>query len=96
VPEEYALFENYPNPFNPNTIIKFGVPKESDVSLKVYNILGEEVINLVNEKMKAGYYEVEFNATSHSGNVRNLTSGIYFYQLKAGSFIQTKKMVLLK
>jgi hypothetical protein len=71
--------------------------------MKVYDILGNEVATLVNEEKSAGVYEVEFNANGHSGNVRNLASGIYFYQLKAtpnggqaGEFIQTKKMILIK
>jgi len=64
--------------------------------LKVYDVLGREVTTLVNEEKPAGEYEVEFNVSSHSGEVRNLTSGIYFYQLKSGSFVQTKKMILLK
>jgi hypothetical protein len=66
------------------------------VTIKVYDVLGKEIATLVNEEKLAGEYEVEFNTASHSSNVRNLTSGIYFYQLKAGSFIQTKKMVYLK
>jgi hypothetical protein len=66
------------------------------VILKVYDILGNEIATLVNEEKPAGEYEVEFNSTSHSGEVRNLTSGIYFYQLRAGDFVQTKKMILLK
>ena len=86
---EYNLEQNYPNPFNPNTILKFAIAKEGNVNLSVYNILGERVMELKNEMMKPGYYEVEFNASS-------LASGVYFYQLKAGDFIQTKKMVLTK
>jgi hypothetical protein len=94
VPEEFSLSQNYPNPFNPSTKIDYTIPKEGFVSLKVYDVLGNEVITLVNEVLSAGEYEVEFS--SHSGEVRNLTSGVYFYQIKAGSFIQTKKMVLMK
>jgi hypothetical protein len=110
LPEGFALYQNYPNPFNPSTTIRYSIPsviasgaKQSQlVTLKVYDVLGNEVITLVNEEKSAGEYEVTFN--SHSGEVRNLTSGIYFYQLKAGdpstgsgkSFIQTKKMIILK
>jgi len=101
-PEEFCLFQNYPNPFNPSTKIKFTIPsnvivsgaKQSHfVTLKVFDILGNEVATLVNEEKPAGIYEVEF-----SRNLINqvLTSGIYFYQLKVGSFIETKKMILLK
>jgi len=96
-PEEFELYQNYPNPFNPSTKIKFTVPnviasgaKQSQlVILKVYDILGNEVVTLVNEEKPAGSYEVDFDATG-------LPSGIYFYQLKAGKFIQTKKMIYLK
>ena len=96
---EFELSQNYPNPFNPSTTIRFTIPQDvrretQDVSLKVYDILGNEVATLVNEELSAGEYEVEFN--SHSGAGRNLTSGIYFYQLKAGNFVETKKMILLK
>ena len=88
-PIEYALEQNYPNPFNPSTIIKFSVPKEVQVKLSVFNILGEKVKELRNEMMKPGYYEVEFNAST-------LASGVYLYRIKAGDFIETKKMVLMK
>jgi len=85
----YDLHQNYPNPFNPNTKIKFVIPKSSFVNLKVYNVLGKEAATLVNEEKPAGNYEVEFNAT-------DLPSGIYFYRLQAGDFIETKKMILLR
>ncbi|MBV6421145.1 MAG: hypothetical protein DAHOPDDO_02414 [Ignavibacteriaceae bacterium] len=91
---EFKLEQNYPNPFNPNTVISYQLPVTSNVTLKVYDILGNEIATLVNEEKQPRTYEVEFNV----GTSRNLslTSGIYFYQLKAGSFIQTKKMVYLK
>ena len=89
VPFEFALAQNYPNPFNPSTKIKFQIADLGLVSLKVYDILGKEVMTLVNEQKPAGFYEVEFDASF-------LTSGIYFYQLKSGNLVQTKKMVLLK
>ena len=85
----YSLLNNYPNPFNPATIIKYQIPKLSFVTLKVYDVLGSEIATLVNEEKPAGSYEVEFNAAS-------LPSGIYFYRLQAGSFVETKKMVLMK
>jgi TRAP-type uncharacterized transport system substrate-binding protein len=66
------------------------------VSIKVYDILGNEIATIVNEEKQSGTYEVEFNAQGHSGEVRNLTSGIYFYQIQAGSFTQTRKMILMK
>jgi hypothetical protein len=100
-PLVFSLEQNYPNPFNPNTTIRYTIPsvianevKQSQlVTLKVYDILGNEIAALVNEEQPAGKYEVEFDASS---GFRNLTSGIYFYQLKAGTFVQTKKMILMK
>ena len=98
-PAEFELMQNYPNPFNPSTKIKFTIPQVGtrdrvSIQLLVYDVLGNEVAALVNEEKPAGNYEVEFN--SQSGFVRNLVSGVYFYQLRAGDFIQTKKMILLK
>ena len=99
-PTEFSLEQNYPNPFNPTTKIKFTIPvslsgvEGSFVTLNIYDILGNEVANLVKEEKPAGTYEVEFN--SHSGSVRNLVSGVYLYKLQAGSFVQTKKMVFMK
>jgi photosystem II stability/assembly factor-like uncharacterized protein len=91
---DISLAQNYPNPFNPNTKFRYSIPNRSNVVIKVYDVLGKEVATLVNEEKPTGEYEVIFD--SHSGNVRNLTSGIYFYQLQAGSFVETKKMILLK
>jgi hypothetical protein len=85
----YILFQNYPNPFNPSTKIEFHIADFGFVSLKVYDLLGSEVATLVNEEKPAGEYEVEFD-----GN--KLPSGIYFYQLIAGDFVEAKKMILLK
>jgi len=89
LPVEFVLEQNYPNPFNPATKIKFAVPKESQVYLSVFNILGEKVVELKNEIMKPGYYEVSFNPVT-------LASGFYIYQLIADDFISSKKMILLK
>jgi hypothetical protein len=85
----YSLSNNYPNPFNPSTKISWQLPVRGQVSLKVYDVLGNEVATLVNEEKPAGIYEVAFNAS-------DLSSGVYFYQLKTGNFISTKKMILLK
>jgi len=85
----FVLAQNYPNPFNPRTIISYRLPVTSSVTLKVYDVLGNEIASLVNEEKPAGEYEVEFDATG-------LPSETYFYQLKTGSFIQTKKMILIK
>jgi len=94
LPVDFSLSQNYPNPFNPSTSIKYAIGNRQFVTLKVYDVLGNEIKTLVDEEKPAGTYEVEFN--SHSGNVRNLTSGVYFYQIKAGDFVETKKMVLMK
>jgi len=89
IPANYLLSQNYPNPFNPSTSISYSLPKSGYVTLKVFNILGNEVTTLVNEAKAAGQYNVEFNAS-------NLPSGIYFYKIQSGSFTETKKMILLK
>ena len=88
IPINFTLYQNFPNPFNPTTTIQYTVDSRQFVSLKVYDILGKEVATLVNEEIP-GEYEVEFNGVG-------LPSGIYFYQLKEGSFVETKKMVLLR
>jgi hypothetical protein len=90
---DYYLGQNFPNPFNPNTKISWQSPVGSWQTLKVYDVLGNDVATLVDEYREAGSYEVEFNSSSIN---HHPSSGIYFYQLKAGSFIQTKKMVLIK
>jgi photosystem II stability/assembly factor-like uncharacterized protein len=85
----YLLEQNYPNPFNPTTTIGFGVENTSNVKIEIINSVGEEVAVLLNEEIEVGYHKVEFNASA-------LSSGVYFYQLRAGHFIETKKMLLLK
>ena len=94
VPGEFSLVQNYPNPFNPSTKISWQTPAGSWQTLKIYDVLGNEVATLVDEYKPSGRYEVEFDG--HSGEGQNLSSGVYFYQLKAGSFIQTRKMILIK
>jgi len=89
LPKSFELSQNYPNPFNPTTGIKYAVSSMQFVTLKIYDILGNEVAILVNEEKPSGVYEVEFDA-------KNLSSGVYFYQLKSGSFVETKKMMLLR
>ena len=89
VPAEFILNQNYPNPFNPTTKITYAVPQQSLVSIKVYDLTGQEVANLVNETKEAGTYEINFDAT-------NLASGVYIYQMRAGSFVSVKKMSVLK
>ena len=94
IPYEFALEQNYPNPFNPSTKIKYSIPlvgtrDRVSVLLKVYDVLGNEIATLVNEEKSPGNYDVDFDGTG-------LTSGIYFYKLQAGNFIQTKKMIFMK
>lgn len=89
IPGEFSLEQNYPNPFNPSTKIKFTLPSKASVVLKVFNILGKEIATLVNGEQDAGNYTVEFDAST-------LKSGVYFYRLEAGSFTETKKMILMK
>ena len=99
IPGHFILSQNYPNPFNPSTKIKFVIPKSSFVNLKIYDVLGREVSTLVNEEKHPGSYEVEFSAKGGSasgGDAHNLSSGIYFYKLQAGSYSSTKKMIYLK
>ncbi|HSD62293.1 MAG TPA: T9SS type A sorting domain-containing protein, partial [Ignavibacteriaceae bacterium] len=89
LPSKFLLSQNYPNPFNNSSVIRFSIPKPSQVTLKIFNTLGEEIETLVNEEKPAGTYELTWN-------IVNLPSGVYFYRIKAGDFIQTKKMVLMK
>ncbi|NNG26851.1 MAG: T9SS type A sorting domain-containing protein [Ignavibacteriaceae bacterium] len=89
VVDKFNLDQNYPNPFNPSTVIQYSIPTSSFTQLSVFDVLGNEVAKLVNEEKPEGKYEVEFNA-------EGLTSGVYFYKLNAGSFVSTKKMLLLK
>lgn len=93
-PATFNLSQNYPNPFNPSTIISFDIPADAFVKLKVYNILGQEVVQLVNENKTAGKYQVNWNGTDNAGN--KVTSGVYLYSLKANDFTSTRKMILTK
>ena len=89
IPTEYCLYQNYPNPFNPRTVISYQLPVSGNITLKVFDVLGNEVATVVNEYKPAGVYEINWNAT-------NLPSGVYFYQLKAQDYVSVKKMLLLK
>ena len=89
VPKTYNLKQNYPNPFNPTTMIEYGIPEESFVTLTVYNVLGQVVTTLVNQQQHAGTYGVTFDASLYP-------SGIYFYKITAGDYVNTYKMVLMK
>jgi hypothetical protein len=89
IPDEFQLEQNYPNPFNPSTIIGYRLPSDAFVVLKVFDILGREVETLVNENQDRGNYSIQFNAS-------NLPNGVYFYSLDAGTFHNTKKLLLFK
>lgn len=89
VPDKFVLYQNYPNPFNPATNIKFQITNNNLVSLKIYDVLGKEIMTLVNENLKSGNYEVNWNADKYS-------SGVYFYKLTAGDFVDVKRMMLIK
>ena len=91
VPNQYYLNPNYPNPFNPETIIEYGIVQDGLVELFVFNVLGQKVATLVNERQEAHHYKVTFNAADHL-----LASGVYFYQLKSGNYIQSRKLLYLK
>jgi hypothetical protein len=88
-PSDFALSQNYPNPFNPTTTIRFELPKESHVTLRIYNMLGQQVMNVVDDRRAAGKYELRIDAS-------HLASGVYFYRLLAGDFSSMKKLILLK
>jgi len=102
VPDEYCLYQNYPNPFNPSTVISYQLPISGNVTLKVYDILGREITTLVDEYKNAGRYEIEFPTTGGpespigAGSIKYPASGVYFYQLHSGTYVQTKKMILLR
>ena len=89
VPGQFRLYQNYPNPFNPNTVIRYSLIENRFVILKVYDVIGKEVMTLVNEKLNPGNYKIEFDGS-------NLTSGVYFYKLTAGEFTETKRMMIFK
>nr|HMQ70866.1 T9SS type A sorting domain-containing protein [Ignavibacteria bacterium] len=89
IPGKYSLNQNFPNPFNPETIISYQIPSDHNVLIKIYDISGKEVLTLVNEYEVAGSYEIKFNGS-------NFASGIYYYQIEAGEFKATKKMLLVK
>jgi len=92
-PQVFALSQNYPNPFNPSTKIQYSLDKAGMVSLRVYNVLGQEVATLVNDRQEAGSYTVSFGTNKGTAS---LSSGVYFYRLEAGSLVSIKKLVLMK
>jgi hypothetical protein len=90
IPREFYLTQNFPNPFNPATTIEYGLSNDAYVTLALYNVLGQRVRMLVDEQQKAGTYRIIFNSTA------GLASGVYFYQIEAGNFVRSRKMLLLK
>ena len=88
-PDEYFLSQNYPNPFNPSTTVEFSIPVKTNVVLKIFDVLGNEIVTLINEERSANIYKINFNAT-------NLPSGVYYYTLRTENFTKTRKMLLLK
>ena len=94
IPTEFALHENYPNPFNPSTQIRFDLPEMSNVNLTIYNMLGQKVKTYTIQTAPAGYHSLTWNATNDLGVP--VSAGVYLYQLQTDGFIKTKKMVLLK
>jgi len=94
IPTEYTLSKNYPNPFNPTTTFKYGLKEEIKVTIKIYNILGKEIITLVNETLPAGYKSIIWNGTDNFGNP--VPSGIYICKMIAGDFTKSQKMVFMK
>ena len=94
IPTDFMLFQNYPNPFNPTTTIRYDLPKSSKVTLTIYNNLGQEVITLIQEQQTAGEKSVVWDGKDNLG--KQVSSGVYFYQLKAGNFLESRKMVLIR
>jgi len=93
-PKDFRLYQNYPNPFNPKTHIEYQLPKQTRISLKIYNIMGQEVRTLVDEVKEAGYHSVIWNGLDNNGTP--ITSGIYYYRMVTDSHVEVKKMVLLR
>ena len=94
IPEFYALHQNYPNPFNPVTNISYNIPSQEKVKLKVYNVLGQQIRVLIDEKQKAGRYTIQWNGLNEKG--LSVTSGVYFYIINAGEYTEIRKMMLLR
>jgi len=94
IPEVFALHQNYPNPFNPITTLRYDLPEQATVNIIIYDMLGREIRTLINKTQDTGYKSVIWNATNDYG--KPVSAGIYLYQIQAGEFVQTRKMVLLK
>jgi hypothetical protein len=94
LPDEFALYQNYPNPFNPSTTIKYYLPRAADVQMDIYNILGRKVRTLITDHVKAGYHSIMWDGNDSHG--QPVSTGVYFYRLRADDLIRTEKMLLLK
>ena len=94
VPATFTLHQNFPNPFNPITSLRYDLPEQAQVTLTIYDLMGREITQLVNTAQEAGYKSVQWNATDIYG--KPVSAGVYLYQIRAGGFVQTRKMVLLK
>ena len=94
LPVVYALHQNYPNPFNPKTTIRFDLPKDSNVNIYIYDILGRIIKKLIDNKQNAGFKSIQWDATNNYG--KRVSAGVYLYKIQADDFSQTKKMILLK
>ena len=94
LPKEFALHDNYPNPFNPTTTIRFDLPKATDVSILIFNVLGQKIKTIDMSQINPGYHSIVWNATNDYGS--QVGAGMYFYQLRTDDFVKTKKMILLK
>ena len=94
VPEEFALHQNYPNPFNPITTIQYDIPYQTDIRLIIFDILGRQVVQLVDQTLDAGYHSTIWNGQDSFG--LPVSAGVYFFQLQSNDFIKTQKMILLK
>ena len=93
LPTKYELYQNYPNPFNPTTNIKFSLPEDTRIAINIYNLLGEKVASVLNEDVKAGFHQVDFNTNSAGYTI---ASGVYIYTIESKNFTQVKKMILMK
>jgi hypothetical protein len=94
IPEDFRFFQNYPNPFNPVTTLRYNLPEDGLINITIYDIMGRVVSNLVSSQQNAGYKSVQWNANNSAG--QPVSAGVYLYQIRAGEFVQTRKMVLLK
>ena len=94
LPQKFTLHQNYPNPFNPTTTLRYNLPEDGLVNITIYDIMGRQVSNLISNQQSAGYKSVQWNATNNAG--QQVSAGLYLYTVQAGSFRQTKKIILLK